>query len=1610
METYVSIKSLNILEDLSVNEFSYFYNDVYMDTDLLVNGDASFESDVEISHNLLVHDNVFIDQALNVYEKSYFSDDVSMSKHLLVLGDASFETDVEISHNLIVHDSVYIDDSLNVYEKSYFSDDVSMTKNLHVHDSVYVDNSLNIYEKSYFSDDVSMSKHLLVLGDASFETDVEISHNLIVHDSVYIDDSLNVYEKSYFSDDVSMSKHLLVLGDASFETDLEISHNLIVHDSVYIDDSLNVYEKSYFSDDVSMSKHLLVLGDASFETNVDISDDLHISGNLEVDSHTEMNSLDLIGHLEAYNTSKFTMDASFLSNVYVDDDLVVNESLKVNTTSSFVGDVSMNNNLHVTKTLVVEDDTSLNSNLLVVKTATFDDHVTMNQDVSMNTNLEVANNLIIHNDVSLNNFVDISNTLTINKDTGNALVVHGDVSFNKNLNMYGTFTNYGLNNTIKNNLIIGDSNNLDQNDDSLFVHYQGEDNGDDNLKSYGIKVEKYNAALSDSQNRTPSIRLTNSGINSSNEETYVDFQINNHSNILDSKTGVYAPKLHFVIGNKHESDSSSEIENNTMTITQINNESNTSHNSNNVMTAIGIDNENPLYSLDVSGNLRVKNDFRFESDGDISGHLKVHTDISCSQYVSDVSFTENVHFSDSSKHIEVDGDISFNNNIQLSNSTFTFENSSLVINNNDTDFDITTQQIKCTVIEADEFKQTGNVTQTFNTLNVLPQYTQDNDGNYTTDVSAVGVAYFEADVSFATNLQAYGNVVIGTDYNHSQQITDTIDETTFNMTASQSNGRGIYYDGDITIGHPSHSNDDISGGNGRQLTVYGDLRIKDGGNLVIEDIENSTITQLQTEIKVTDILQISNDATGPSLVVNQTETTTHDIAHFQDDSLNVVVIGADGNTGIAGKLKVNIGTMENGISDDFSFNGISKDDHAYHLTISGDAYISNDLDVKNNIYLDNKFQQNTIENKTIFQIGDINSDYDVRTFDENVLLITNQTPSIDTNGDANESVPIMYLGRVGKYSGQNPIFNSYSNFSIARYHDESEINDPRTRFEINLDDTYNDLNTSIETKNVFTLLSEGKMGINNNAPSYELDVSGSSRITENLYVYNDTSMVDVSAQNIETTQNITVHGNTYLQDASAQNVDLAENLDVQGNTTLVDVSMNDLTINRVISDIEILGHTHAQDISLNNMDIEENVSIVGTLDVSGNSDLSYVNVNFLDCNYDIDITRNLTVHDSSVLQDLSAQNIESSGNIIINTGYLHVANDTNQYAKIGKLKLGKNDQLGSNHVALMYDAGSLGDESFMIAQDENGKSIINRESSQRVEFRIGNESTDASMIIINASNHMGILCDPTYTFDVSGIANIRDNLLAQKDMYFEDQTASLWIHGNESSTDHFYLSYTGSNAVIDTNEELSIEISESPKLSVMSDNTTVKNKLIVDQSSNFLNDIDVSGNILVRDFVRMDFDNDLNFRIREISDNDIEFYTQDIKRVVIRSDGDVDICNNVHLEKDININGTMTSSSDQRIKTNIKQLEGCLDNIMNINGYSYNRTDLLDLGKTHLGVIAQNIEEYYPDIVHEDHGTNIKQVNYNGLIPILIESIKELKRENDQLKNKIDIIMAELGI
>ena len=96
--------------------------------------------------------------------------------------------------------------------------------------------------------------------------------------------------------------------------------------------------------------------------------------------------------------------------------------------------------------------------------------------------------------------------------------------------------------------------------------------------------------------------------------------------------------------------------------------------------------------------------------------------------------------------------------------------------------------------------------------------------------------------------------------------------------------------------------------------------------------------------------------------------------------------------------------------------------------------------------------------------------------------------------------------------------------------------------------------------------------------------------------------------------------------------------------------------------------------------------------------------------------------------------------------------------------------------------------------------------------------------------------------------------------------------------------------------------------------------------------------------------------------------------------------------------GTLTaidfnSTSDINLKTNIKTVENALETVNSLRGVSF---DWKENRKSSYGVIAQELEEILPELVGSG---DVKTVNYNGIIGILIEAIKELKQEIDDLKN-----------
>ena len=105
--------------------------------------------------------------------------------------------------------------------------------------------------------------------------------------------------------------------------------------------------------------------------------------------------------------------------------------------------------------------------------------------------------------------------------------------------------------------------------------------------------------------------------------------------------------------------------------------------------------------------------------------------------------------------------------------------------------------------------------------------------------------------------------------------------------------------------------------------------------------------------------------------------------------------------------------------------------------------------------------------------------------------------------------------------------------------------------------------------------------------------------------------------------------------------------------------------------------------------------------------------------------------------------------------------------------------------------------------------------------------------------------------------------------------------------------------------------------------------------------------------------------------------------------------------------GNVTAYSDIAVKTNLVRIPNALEKVCSINGYTYERTDYVkDLEDPEApdilrqaGVVAQEIEKVLPEVVSGNDGN--KAVAYGNIVALLIESIKELKDEVDELKKQL---------
>ena len=95
--------------------------------------------------------------------------------------------------------------------------------------------------------------------------------------------------------------------------------------------------------------------------------------------------------------------------------------------------------------------------------------------------------------------------------------------------------------------------------------------------------------------------------------------------------------------------------------------------------------------------------------------------------------------------------------------------------------------------------------------------------------------------------------------------------------------------------------------------------------------------------------------------------------------------------------------------------------------------------------------------------------------------------------------------------------------------------------------------------------------------------------------------------------------------------------------------------------------------------------------------------------------------------------------------------------------------------------------------------------------------------------------------------------------------------------------------------------------------------------------------------------------------------------------------------------------SDKRVKGEIETIKNAIEKINKINGVTFIRLDAKEDNKhRHAGVIAQEVEEVLPEVVHTDDKTGMKSVAYGNLSALLIEAIKELSIKIENLEKIID--------
>ena len=865
--------------------------------------------------------------------------------------------------------------------------------------------------------------------------------------------------------------------------------------------------------------------------------------------------------------------------------------------------------------------------------------------------------------------------------------------------------------------------------------------------------------------------------------------------------------------------------------------------------------------------------------------------------------------------------------------------------------------------------------------------------------------------------------------------------------------------GDTIFGKETDSAEEVSN-NDTNLYVYGDLRIMDGGNIIIEDISNTTVTELRTEVKITDSIDISNDGTTVAMIVNQLHTVTEDIVHFQDNGQNVFTIGSNGKTFIKGDVSME-SSLE--ISDNLTVhNELLVDNDASfgsHLQVVGDVSMESSLEISDNLIVHNEMM---VDNDASFGshlqvVGDVSMESSLEIFND--LIVHNK---VMVDNDASFGSHLQVVGDVSmesslEISNDLLVHNKMMVDNDASFGSHLQVvgdvsmessleisNDLIVHNEVMVDNDASfgshlqvvgdvSMESSLEISN--DLLVHNKVMVDNDASfGSHLQVVGdvsmesSLEISDNLIVHNKV-MVDNDASfgshlqvvgdvsmesSLEVFNNIVYNGILYK--GSDDIISTLSNSIDDINTAIENITggsgeISLTTLESKISDITNSGSGVTiidGDISINNQiqgntatfagitNFENNVNI-GTADATDISLVLYGDLR-------IKAGGSVVVEDSS----FSITDLQTEVKI---TDILNITNNGT-----GPALTVEQDDTYSNDIVHFKDSGT---DVFVIGDGGNttihgSLDISGTISSINTQLLLKTDSTER--IVIDSFGAKFVNSDPNYTaLDISSTSALGLPVGTSSERPIDEKTGHIRYNTTNSQFEGYGEGvWQGLGGVIDIDQDTKITTDDNNNLifdTSGSTRMTINNNGDVSMSNEFyVGDALVvkfreSGGV-IKGVVGIGTDDPSQYVKLHVNGwakiNYLGLGTNPTDDYRLKVDGNINCTGTLKVDGDINCTGTLYADSDIKVKKNLVPLDNALDKISNLNGYYYHKKGEEEDSLKHIGVIAQEVEAEYPELVSSN--TDIKSVNYDGINAILIECVKELRKENlDIRKENLEI-------